>query len=315
MPPLPDEVISALPEGYRDHPIVKEAADVASVVKQAIDGQKELGNRIRVPGPDASPEDRAAWVKELQAKANGVTVIPGEGATDEMRAAFYESIGRPKEAKLYSIEKIQLPDGLPDDFKIPADLLDKAREVAFKDNLTQAQFESGLVRYLESEAFQVKQTSEQTAERDAKLKEQFGAAEDAKKNAALRAAEKFGGKEFADRLAQSGTPEEWAAWAQAGETFAESGSLDITNRGASTTALSPDEATRRISEINANRDHAYHKNTRPGHKDAVFEMFNLTRQRMGERPLTRSQYDAQFDPYKGKFSSTQLGSTVAEVGG
>lgn len=313
--PLPAEVVSALPAEYQSHQIVTEAADVASVVKMAIDGQKELGNRIRVPGPDADAAALSAFQKDLQAKVKGLALVPGENATDEHRASFWQSLGRPAEAKAYSIEKVALPEGLPDDFKIPAETLDQFKDFAFKQNLTQAQFEAALTNELNVHAGNLKAEAEALANRNSKLKEAFGAAEDAKKNMALRAAEKFGGKDFAEALQASGTPEQWIAWAKAGETFAEGGSLDVTQRGSVGLTLSPQEASTRISEIYANREHAFHKNTRPGHKDAVFEMFNLTLQRNGQRPITRSEYDAQFDPRAGRFNSTQLGSTVAEVGG
>lgn len=312
--PLPQDVVDALPEGYRDHSIVKESADVASVVKMAIDSQKELGARIRVPGPDADPEARTAFQRDLMSKVPGLTVIPGEGATDEARAAFYEAIGRPKEAKGYSVEGLKLPEGLPEDFKLPQDRLDKFKEFAHKQGLTQAQFAASLEIELEAMAQGYQSQSRAAQERQAKLDEAWGAAKEAKRNAALKAAEAFGGADFRAQLEANGSPEEWAAWAKAGETFAEGGSINITGAGPQTQFLAPDEARRRMNEVYQNHDHAYHKTTRPGHADAVFEMYNLRLQAGGAKPLTRAQYDAQFGR-GGKFNSQDLGTTVAEVGG
>lgn len=311
---LPEDIVNSLPEEYRDNPIVKDSNDVASVVKMAIDSQKELGSRIRVPGPDADAEALTAFQKDLMSKVNGLTMVPGEGATDDQKNLFFEQIGRPKSANAYSIDNLNLPQGLPEDYKLPQEQLDSFKEFAFKNNLTQAQFASSLEAELNAVAGQHKSIQETAAEKAERLDQQFGAAKDAKLNAARRAAEKFGGKEFADSLISSGDPEALAAWSKAGESFSEQGTIDLTSTSPQTGGLSPDEASRRSNEIWSNKDHPFHKRQNPGHNEAVFEMFNLTRQKMGQKALTRSQYDEQLG-IGGKFNSSSLGSVaVAQVG-
>lgn len=307
--PLPQEIVDALPEDYRQDAIVREATDVASVVKMAIDGQKELGSRIRVPGPDADQKAREAFHADLVRKVPGLTMIPGADASDEQRNQFWQAVGRPKTAEGYSIEKIKLPEGLPKDYEIPKELIDQGRELAFRRNMTQEQFEGSIQDFLDNQALNYKSQQDTARARSEKLKETFGAAEEAKRNAALRAAEKFGGPEFRAELEANGTPEQWIAWSAAGSAFAETGGLDVTGQGPSSNVLSPSEAQRRINEIYGNTDHAYHKNTRSGHADAVFEMFNLQRQKMGHKPMSRADYDSQFSR-GGRFTSSMLGTTV-----
>lgn len=58
-----------------------------------------------------SPADLLSAYASLEKDAKGRIAIPGDGATDEDRAAFYAALGRPATAKEYGLAK---PEGMPD---------------------------------------------------------------------------------------------------------------------------------------------------------------------------------------------------------
>ena len=61
-----------LPEEIRDSPMVKEAPDLATLAKQAIDYQRMSGNSIRIPGEDASDEA----ITDFRGKLSKVGMVP-----------------------------------------------------------------------------------------------------------------------------------------------------------------------------------------------------------------------------------------------
>lgn len=58
-----------------------------------------------------SPVDLLSAYSVLEKDSAGRVAIPGEGATDEERAAFFNALGRPATAKEYGLVK---PEGMPD---------------------------------------------------------------------------------------------------------------------------------------------------------------------------------------------------------
>ena len=75
----------------REHPFVREAPDLPTLVKQGFDAHREVGARIRIPGKDAKPEEVAAF--KQKAFESGVFAAPPASPED------------------YKIAK---PEGLPD---------------------------------------------------------------------------------------------------------------------------------------------------------------------------------------------------------
>jgi len=107
----------SLPEDIRGDESLKVVTDFPGLVRQHINAQKMIGkDKVVVPGPNAS---------------------------DAERDAFFTAIGRPKTAGDY---KVEIPPDLKGIFD-PA-RLDKARAIAHKLGVTQAQFEG----YMKAEA-------------------------------------------------------------------------------------------------------------------------------------------------------------------
>ncbi len=53
------------PIPLREHPILKETKDLPTLAQRLIESQKEISGRVRLPGKDAKPEERAAFDKRL----------------------------------------------------------------------------------------------------------------------------------------------------------------------------------------------------------------------------------------------------------
>lgn len=65
---LPDEATidyKGAPTKLRDVPDIRNAKDLPTLAKAYLDSQRELGARVRVPGPDAKPEDRQAFLDRI----------------------------------------------------------------------------------------------------------------------------------------------------------------------------------------------------------------------------------------------------------
>lgn len=116
---LPDDAIIEH-EGkavkLRDLPDIQNAKDLPTLAKNYVEAQREIGRRVRIPGKDATPEDRQAFKAKLY--ETGVLTVPpaspqdyaitkpedlpdGLGWTDELATELATTLHRhgvPKEA-------------------------------------------------------------------------------------------------------------------------------------------------------------------------------------------------------------------------
>ena len=110
-----------LDEGVRGEKSLEAIKDFGSLVKGYVEGQKMAGKK-------------------------GL-VVPGEGASDEERNAFFTAVGRPEKATDYKFEKAQLPDGMVADEKMEGVF----RDIAHKHGLNNAAASaivSGINKYM-----------------------------------------------------------------------------------------------------------------------------------------------------------------------
>lgn len=96
-----------LPEDIRGADTLKDIEDVGSLAKQFIDQSRFLGNSVRIPGEDASSEDRAAFRAKLMEKNTGLVEIPTDPDDAEAFTALHAALGMPKEASEYAIPEIE----------------------------------------------------------------------------------------------------------------------------------------------------------------------------------------------------------------
>jgi hypothetical protein len=125
--------IKDLPVELADHASLKDFNDTASLAKSYIETKALVGASLRVPGPDATPEQKKAFIMGLHEKVPQVTFIP---ETPEERAVveplLWNALGRPAKATEYSADGVDMA-GVPLDLKV-------AQEAALKHGLTKAQF-------------------------------------------------------------------------------------------------------------------------------------------------------------------------------
>ena len=110
-----------LDEGIRGEKSLEAIKDFGSLVKGYVEGQKLVGKK-------------------------GL-VVPGDGASDEERNAFFTAVGRPEKATDYKFEKAQLPDGMVADEKMEGVF----RDIAHKHGLNNAAASaivSGINKYM-----------------------------------------------------------------------------------------------------------------------------------------------------------------------
>ena len=140
--------------------------------------------------------DLAKNYKELKAKAEKSIEVPGENATDEEQAAFYNKLGRPEKAEDYEFKTSDIPDGLT----LSDDLVQGFRGKAHSLGLNKGQAQVLFNWYMETSVGLYnahKGTLKQESEKQTKaLKEEWGNEYKPNMTLAERAAKKFGFEDF-----------------------------------------------------------------------------------------------------------------------
>lgn len=89
-------------EGVELPAMVTESPDFATFAKQAVDYQAMQGASIRIPGENATSEDREAFYGKLTEKVPGLIVAPNPEDAEAMKA-FHTAVGVPEEAAGYEL--------------------------------------------------------------------------------------------------------------------------------------------------------------------------------------------------------------------
>ena len=112
-----------IPEQYKNDPHLSRITDIEGLCKVAVDSQKFISQSVRIPGEDATEEDRAE---------------------------FYKKLGRPEDAQGYEVDLTQ--DLKDKGMSIDADRSAKFKEAALKANLTAEQAKNLFEYYTAEEA-------------------------------------------------------------------------------------------------------------------------------------------------------------------
>ena len=122
---------AGLPDEMRANPGLADIADVNGLAQQVLDLQAYQGTSIRLPGPDATPETRAEFLKKLGDHVP--ELIPAPQPDDkEGTAALWKHLGRPDEATGYKVPEVEGAD---------SDKVIAAMPDLFALGLTQSQFD------------------------------------------------------------------------------------------------------------------------------------------------------------------------------
>lgn len=151
--------------------IVTEATDFDALVKQATDYQAMQGSSLRIPGPDASDEDRATFYEKLAEKVPDLMAIPAADDLEGQKALALK-LGVP-EAK----EGYELP-APPDGQKVDEALQTWFLEAAHNRKLSKAQAKGLFEDFNSNVAEREAQALAGLKEQEVKLRQDWGATYD-----------------------------------------------------------------------------------------------------------------------------------------
>lgn len=256
-----------IPEEFKNEASLSNIKDMNSLVKGYVHAQKEIGARVRIPGPDASDEVKAEFAKKMEAAGFGPTPNLNDEKT---RNEILGKMGRP-----------ETPDGY--DATIPEEVgalvnpeqLKGYRELAHQIGLTKSQAKA-LLEYDINRTMGAMEGGKDIAA--STLKQEWGDAFDMRLEAAKEGLAHFG-KKYPDAVAAikngpaGNNPVVLMMASELGKLYKESG-IVVGNRSVSF-GLTPTEARVRIDEVMGNTKHAYHNDSDPNHWAAVEEVEKL----------------------------------------
>lgn len=161
--------------------------------------------------------DLAKSYSELEKKSGNSIAIPGDDASDEEKAAFYEKLGRLKSA---------------DEYKVPDESLNFYRKLAYENNLSQGQLDNIIKAVadngLKMLANNAEQQKKQAMATDAALHAEYGDSYSEKMELLQRGIRDYGGNELGAKLQATGLlydPQIVRMFIALGEQNAEAGSV------------------------------------------------------------------------------------------
>jgi hypothetical protein len=228
-------------------PSLKAIKDVPSLLKSYVHAQRKMG-------------------------ADKV-VIPNKNSTKEEWMQFYGKLGLPTEFEKYEVR-------LPENKVFGDDLVNKFKEMAYQNNLLPEQA-SALFSFLNdytAEQAQALEQSQQTSVQEAieSLQQEWGEAFQQNVRKAKLAVLEFGGQDFQKYLDESGLgndPQLVKAFAKIGESFFKEDKFNAESTPAY--AMSPDQAQKRINEIQGDFNGPYYNSMHPDHNRTVQEVNKL----------------------------------------
>jgi hypothetical protein len=235
----------------RENPSLTKFEDVGSLAKSYVEVQSLVGKKGIIP--------------------------PGENATPEQINEFHAALGRPENVEGYDLDSFEVPETLADVWNMNG--VNEVAEEAFKLGVTKEQFNGLIAKQAEVQAAQLgERLAQVTGNREATtttLKEEWGAAFEAKKDQAHRAfneAAKHVGidpAELAGSLLPDGgvigdNPNLMRIFAALGEA---GGELPFLGGKGGRMTMTPEEASTELEEIEDNP--ALYNSSMPGHKQLV----------------------------------------------
>lgn len=218
-----------------------------------------------------SPEDlyhaHVEMVKLIGKKQDGLVKVPGSDAKPEEISAFRKAMGVPEKPEEYAIPGL---DGVP----VNQEVLSAFRKAAHEVGITPQQFQA-LVKFdLDRAAMQAKAREARIETAEKALRTEWGAAYDHKLAMVQRFAEQVGGEEFIQELELRGkdaSPVLLKVLDKMATMANEHGLV----RGEPVSPITPQEASKRIAEIQADKDY-WSDFQNPGrHKELVAEYAKL----------------------------------------
>jgi hypothetical protein len=242
---------SSLSEELQGEASLADFKDVNGLAKSYVNAQRMLGSSVRIPGEDASPEAREEFYQKMEA-AGGLMRKP-DLENPESVNHLYNQLGRPEEASGYQAE---LPEGLEFD----SEALGQFNQLAHEAGLTNSQYKQMLNVYSQEKLAEAEfqaQTSEQFLDQ---AKQMWGG-EFQQRAEAAKAVKDMYMEKYPEAMKalvngpNGNNPALLSMLAELSGTFQEKGMVGSSTKHQFGT--SPEEAKEKITEIMANKSHAY----------------------------------------------------------
>ena len=255
-----------LPEDVRSHQEILNTPDLETAAKRIIDQAAFASRSIRIPGEDASEEDRTKFYERIIKDVPDLMRTPESGSTD-----IYTRLGKPDEVDGY---KPPEREGVNFD----NDQTKAFREIAHKNNLTQAQFE-GIVSDMTDLNLAAEARFRETTDASIKkLSDEWGPAYGQRANMIKQFVDLTNAPSSVKKLVEAGKAGyETMTWLYSltKQLGGEGGALKIQPQGGSH-EMSSSEAKNKIAEIRGNKEHPYwDKSSGQAHLDARKKMREL----------------------------------------
>ena len=232
-----------LPEDLRGEPCLDSIKNFTTLAKSYVNAQKMIGkNKI---------------------------ALPDQNSTQEEKDAFYSALGRPDAADKYSVDNVELPEGIT----LDEGAMQKFREFAFSQNLSQDVFEQALAfdieRFRAAQEMAVAAQNKEYDETMSKLQQQYGSNLPARIAQVDKALTTFGIKEIFLEKALTNNYQIFEALAKIGESISES---KLKNSDISQSVSTPQQ---QLDAIYADPDNPIYHFDHPGHDRVVAEAKRL----------------------------------------
>ena len=231
------------------------------------------GTSIRIPGDDASKEDRAAFLTKLTKAAPDLMVKPDLEGDNKMEV--FRSLGMPEDAEGYSLKELEGADA-----KAVNAELKPLRDMALTAGLTNEQYQIVAGAMMGANHQQSLSAQEAFGKDVTALKNEWGDAYGDRYRAAAEIAKRTGAPEGVQALFKNGTINtETIKWMyDLHKSFGGEGSELTLQPGGANINSGPEEAKAQLKEIFDNKKHAYWNSGDPGNQDAIKRVVALQQQ-------------------------------------
>ena len=268
------ELNSLVSENLYAQSNIKDFKSVDDLATSYINLQRMVGNSVRIPPADATPEARAEFYDKIK-EVEGIAIL-----SEDNRAELYNKLGRPEEAAGYKFEDVLTDDiinaapditGLVDDFKVTAHEL----------GLTNDQAKALVDMQLKSRLQQEDQWNAKAQEGADTIKKMWGDDYEVRLAAANQVANIYKEK-YGDAMgnllngSSCNNPVVLDMLAELHSVYAEKGHAGVQKAQFGTT---PEEALGKIADKKADIGFmkAYNDDRHPSHKNSVDELHKLYR--------------------------------------
>lgn len=262
----PENWLETLPEPLRAAPFIGKAESLDDAIGKLSHAAKLVGTSIRIPGEDASDDDRKAFYDKL-ADVPGVAMLPDIEDADG-QTGLLRKLGAPEKAEDYALPEIE-------EFEWDEGVANDLRAYAAEAGLTKAQFKRFATKIGEQERQAGLEAASAQTEAQKKLRQDWGADYDNREALIRGWMEKTDAPESMRQLVDDGNMSvEAMNWLyNTAKSF--EGDVNPINRDrqGANPSLTPADAREKINEIMGNP--AYWNAEHPLHKEYVQRVVKL----------------------------------------